>query len=388
MVVDLPAMRADADSSCTESCTDSWRHWLGSLCAQAAARTSRSSSWATNSACCAGRSTDPRHAHRRRPELPARDRDLRPRYRDRAEPGGWSPPTLGSVGVGTAAASSSCGPHVDPRGGGSTGVGGFRLAATAVQIVEHRIDGCPETRESRHSRASEVRPDCSASESRNTREARRTSWIPFQCLAKFAGAGSAVAVDLPRCGPMRFVVYRIPIPASQARNTVRSAARRTLRSSATNSRAAPRSTRAEILNAAGACSGRSTAATATEPSRVAGQNAVGLAPPPHQSPGRSSSVPGRRRLRLHHHRNRHAAQVLPAVVHRHRDPNRVLRRDHGPPCDASSSTAPSSGTAANSTSLSSTTSIITTRTGPTVRSTSGHPSPPTHQTSQTGTTKS
>ena len=24
-------MRADADSSCTESCTDCWRHWLGSL---------------------------------------------------------------------------------------------------------------------------------------------------------------------------------------------------------------------------------------------------------------------------------------------------------------------------------------------------------------------
>ena len=24
-------MRADADSSCTASCTDSWHHWLGSL---------------------------------------------------------------------------------------------------------------------------------------------------------------------------------------------------------------------------------------------------------------------------------------------------------------------------------------------------------------------
>ena len=47
------------------------------------------------------------------------------------------------------------------------------------------------------------------------------------------------------------------------------------------------------------------------------------------------------------------------------------------PCDANSSTAPSSGTVANSTSLSSTTSIMTTRTGPTVHSTSDHPSPPT-----------
>ena len=43
------------------------------------------------------------------------------------------------------------------------------------------------------------------------------------------------------------------------------------------------------------------------------------------------AVPGRRRLRLRHHRNRHAAQVLPAVLHRHRYPNRVLRRDHRPP---------------------------------------------------------
>ena len=43
------------------------------------------------------------------------------------------------------------------------------------------------------------------------------------------------------------------------------------------------------------------------------------------------AVPGRRRLRLRHHRNRHAAQVLPAVLHRHPYPDRVLRRDHGPP---------------------------------------------------------
>ena len=49
---------------------------------------------------------------------------------------------------------------------------------------------------------------------------------------------------------------------------------------------------------------------------------------------------------------------------------------------------PLSGTAANSTSLSSTTSITTTRTDPTVHSTSDHPSPPTHQTSQTITSKS
>ena len=49
-------MPADPDSSCTESCTDSWHHSLGSLCAQATGRTSRSSSWATNSVCCADKS--------------------------------------------------------------------------------------------------------------------------------------------------------------------------------------------------------------------------------------------------------------------------------------------------------------------------------------------
>ena len=58
------------------------------------------------------------------------------------------------------------------------------------------------------------------------------------------------------------------------------------------------------------------------------------------------------------------------------------------PFDASSSTAPSSGTVASLRGSSSTASIITTRTGPTVRSISNHPSPPTHQTSQTGTSKS
>ena len=51
-------MRADAESSCTESCTDCWHHWFGSLCGQAARRTSRSSCCATNSLCCADKSTD------------------------------------------------------------------------------------------------------------------------------------------------------------------------------------------------------------------------------------------------------------------------------------------------------------------------------------------
>ena len=210
-------MWADADSSCTESCTDSWRHWLGSLCGQAARRTSRSSSCATNSACCAARSTDPRSPT----PTGARSERSRPRYRDRAEPGGWSPPTR--CWVGTAAASPGTGlNHSDRR-------------------ADHRPQRSLPTRTAPRSRESNLaippRP-------RRTRRARPP----------------------PRC------VHGLG------------------RSSTT-----PEST-----------------------------------PPPHapKSPGRSSSVPGRRRLRLRHHRNRHAAQVLPAVLHRHPHPNRVLRRDH------------------------------------------------------------
>ena len=103
-------MRADAESSCTESRTDSWHHWLGSLCAQAAPRTSRSSCCATNSLCCAGKPTDPRSPT---PTGACSERS-RPRSRDRAEPGGWSPPTRCCVGTG--AASSGTGPnHIDRR---------------------------------------------------------------------------------------------------------------------------------------------------------------------------------------------------------------------------------------------------------------------------------
>ena len=103
-------MGADAESSCTESCTDSWHHWLGSLCGQAARRTSRSSCCATNSLCCAAKSTDPSSPT----PTGACSARLRPRSRDRAEPGGWSPPTRCCVGIG--AVSSGTGPnHSDRR---------------------------------------------------------------------------------------------------------------------------------------------------------------------------------------------------------------------------------------------------------------------------------
>ena len=65
-----------------------------------------------------------------------------------------------------------------------------------------------------------------------------------------------------------------------------------------------------------------------------GQRTMGASPRPHTLQSHLvavPAVPGRRRLRLRHHRHRHTAQVLPAVLHRHRDPARVLRRGHGPP---------------------------------------------------------
>ena len=116
-------MTADPDSSCTESCTDSWHHWLGSLCGQAAPRTSRSSSCAINSLCCADRSTDPSSPT---PTAACSER-LRPRSRGRAEPGGWSPPTRCCAGTG--AASPDTGPnHSDRRGRPSTSAEIRRLA--------------------------------------------------------------------------------------------------------------------------------------------------------------------------------------------------------------------------------------------------------------------
>ena len=110
VVVDLPRCGPMLSPLVPKSCTDSWHHWLGSLRAQAAPRTSRSSSCATNSLCCADRSTDPNSPT---PTAACSER-LRPRSRDRAEPGGWSPPTRCCVGTG--AASSGTGPnHIDRR---------------------------------------------------------------------------------------------------------------------------------------------------------------------------------------------------------------------------------------------------------------------------------
>ncbi len=103
-------MRADPDSSCTALRAASSLRWFASLCVRAARRTLRSSCCATNSLCCAARSTDPSSPT---PTGPCSGRS-RPRSRDRAEPGGWSSPTRCCVSSG--AASSGTGPnHSDRR---------------------------------------------------------------------------------------------------------------------------------------------------------------------------------------------------------------------------------------------------------------------------------
>ena len=102
-------MGADPEFSCTESCTDSWHHWFGSLCGQAARRTLGSSCCATNSVCCAGRPTDLSSPTR----IGACLGGLRLRFRDQAEPGGWSPPTR--CWAGTGAASPVTGPNRSDR---------------------------------------------------------------------------------------------------------------------------------------------------------------------------------------------------------------------------------------------------------------------------------
>ena len=188
-------MRADAGSSCTESCTDSWRHWLGSLCGQAARRTSRSSCCATNSLCCAARSTDPS------PPTPtgACSQRSRLRYRDRAEPGGWSPPTRCCAG--TAAASPDTGLNHSDRRAGHRRQRSFADSHCASQLRIRLGDIAASMASSPGSATALLRP-----------RSGRSSTTPESTPV---GAGnSAVVVDLPRCGPMliRRAPNLVPIP--------------------------------------------------------------------------------------------------------------------------------------------------------------------------------
>ena len=105
-------MRADAESSCIALCTDSWRHWLGSLCAQVAPRTSRSSCCATNSQFCAGRTTGQRSPTR---TGPCWVRSRRPCH-DGGELAGSSHPRPCCVGID--AESPATGPNPAGRPGG------------------------------------------------------------------------------------------------------------------------------------------------------------------------------------------------------------------------------------------------------------------------------
>ena len=264
-------MRADADSSCTESCTDSWRHWLGSLCAQAARRTLRSSCCATNSLCCAARSTDPSSPT---PTGPCSQRS-RLRYRDRAEPGGWSPPT--HCCAGTAAASPDTGPnHSDRRAGHRH----QRSFADSHCVSQPRI------------RLGDIAASMASSPGSATASLRpRSGEILNNAGIDPVGAGnSAVVVDVPRCGPMLSprVPNLVPIPGitGSARCAVRPLEGPRDRRVAPPTRCAaptnrpPRAHRRRPELARGD-RGR---ARATEPSRVAGhpRHAVALAPAPHR----------------------------------------------------------------------------------------------------------
>ena len=161
-------MRADAESSCTESCTDSWCHWLGSLGGQAAGRTLRSSCRATNSLCCAARSTDPRSPT---PTAACSQRS-RPRSRDRAGQGGWSPPTRCCVGIGTA--SFDTGPNHSDRRAGHRRQLGFADSHCASQLRIRLGATATSTAHSRGSATVSLRPRSG----RSSTTPESTLWVP------------------------------------------------------------------------------------------------------------------------------------------------------------------------------------------------------------------
>ena len=341
-------MRADAESSCTESCTDCWHHWIGSLCAQVAGRTSRSSCCATNSLCCAGKSTAPRSptptgacSGRSRPALARPSRagwlvtpDTLLRWHRRRIVGHWTQPQrppgrpstsaeLRRLALRLAAENPTWGYR---RIHGELAGLGHRLAASTVwQILKNAgIDPAP------------------------TRSVVTWSQLLRSQAAVACDFATIDTVTLRRF----YLLFFIDIPT-------------------------------RTVYFAG-ITDHPTGAWASQAARNL------LLQHGHQLADAQALVRDR------------ASQFIDAFdeIFRNRtyeDPQDTCAHSRGErvrpnagsaPCDVNSSTAPSSGTAANSTILSSTTSIITTRTGPTVRSISDHPSPPTLQISEIDTSKS
>ena len=200
-------MRADAESSCTESCTDCWHHWFGSLCGQAAGRTSRSSCCATNSLCCAGKSTDPSSPT---PTGACSERS-RPRSRDLAEPGGWSPPTRCCVGTG--AASSGTGPNHSDRRADRRRQLSFADSHCASQLRIRPGDIAASTANSPGSATASLRP-------RSSRSSTTPESTPHPHARKSPGRSS--------CGP------RPPSPATSPPSTPSRCAGSTYCSSSTS----------------------------------------------------------------------------------------------------------------------------------------------------------
>ena len=349
-------MGADAESSCTESRTDSWRHWLGSLCGQAARRTSRSSCCVTNSLCCADRSTDPSPPT---PTGACSAAIAAALARPRAELGGWSPPTRCCVGTGAASSGTGLNPRdrradhrpqqkirrltlrlaaENPTWGyrrihGELAGLGHRLAASTVwqNLKNARIDPAPTRSEVTWSQflRSQATVACDFA-TIDTVTLRRFYLLFFIDIATRTVYFAAIT-DHPSGVWASQAARNLFLHHADAEHTTPTGSLGRVHSCATAASQFTRRIRQDLQNR-----------------RLRG-------------PQNTSTHPRGERVRRT--LDRHPSTRAPRP-HHHLEPS--------PTQQGSSST----------------TSITTTRAGPTVRSTSDHPSPPTLQTSQTDTSKS
>ena len=298
---------------------------------------------------CAAPPNRPTRAHRRRPELARGDRG-----RARAtEPSR----VAGHPRHAVALAPAPHRPALDPTtatAGPTIDLSGALPTRTAPRSRESDLGISPHPRRTRRARPP---PRCVHGLGRSSTTPEST---PHPHARKSPGRSS--------CGP------RPPSPATSPPSTPSRCAGSTCCSSSTSLPGPCTSHRSRTTPAAsGPPKRRGTCCSVTATNSPTPRRSCATAEASSSTPSTRSSEPKAAR----------SSRRLCALPWRTRSPNAGSA-----PFDASSSTAPSSGTAANSTILSSTTSIITTRTGPTVRSISDHPSPPTLQTSQIDTSKS